>query len=301
MTGELEGALVEVFQYEELVESGTTDVNGEYQVTLPVGTYWVRVSKSPGYRTHTYILDFVVVKECRVLNLPINPIWISSIRIEDNDMSEGARATIATTVNSTMALEAAATITPAVPTFNVSVSAAAVKSPTTWRLIMMPPCSTDGGQNDLIPNDAISPAVGNIDKATGQTISYIATSKQFLLYWYSLLDGAQVNSNGNVRELTSTGHNYTVATQTLGTQHTMLALFRKAWQCVVSVSGDGTTNMTGTWEVLEGQTGPTPAATPNGVHIFLWWTFDGKIVSLTNYTPPAQDPCTTHHLVAHFL
>ena len=165
MTGELEGALVEVFQYEELVETGVTDANGEWQVTLPVGTYWVRVSKSPGYRTHTYILDFVVAKECRVLNLPINPIWMSSIRIEDNDMSEGARATIATTVNSTMALEAAATITPSVPTFNVSLSAAAVKSPTTWRLIMMPPCSTDGGQNDLIPDDAVSPAVGNIDKS----------------------------------------------------------------------------------------------------------------------------------------
>ena len=40
---ELEGALVEVFQYEEIVESGTTDANGEIEFTLPIGTYFVRV------------------------------------------------------------------------------------------------------------------------------------------------------------------------------------------------------------------------------------------------------------------
>ena len=61
---EIEGAIVEVIQYEEIVESGTTDANGEIEFTLPIGTYFVRVSKN-GYITHTYFMECLVAKECR--------------------------------------------------------------------------------------------------------------------------------------------------------------------------------------------------------------------------------------------
>jgi hypothetical protein len=303
LTGDLEGALVEIFQYDELVFSGITDANGEYEVTLPIGTYSVRLSKSPGYRTHTYVLEFLRAKEIRVLNLPINPIWMSSIHNTDNDMSEGAFVSKDPAISNALALTPSVTLFTEDPFFTLSLTAAAVKSPATWRLKMLPPISTDGGQNDLIPADAVSPAVGDTDSAAGVTVPTIMTTKQFLLYYYSLLGGVVVNSNSAVNyELVSTVHNYTVAAQTLGSYKTLLALFRKAWECVISVDGAGTTNKTGTWEILEGQIGPAATATPTGGHVFLWWTLDGTIVSLsTAYTPPISEACVTHQLVAHFL
>jgi hypothetical protein len=77
--------------------------------------------------------------------------------------------------------------------------------------------------------------------------------------------------------------------------------FRKAWEAVVSVDGAGTTNRTGTYEILDGQQLPIVATADLG-HIFLYWTLDGKIISTaTSVNVPDQEGATSHEIVAHFL
>ena len=140
---ELEGALVEVIQYEEIVESGTSDANGEIEFTLPIGTYFVRVSKN-GYITHTYMMECLVAKECRVLNLPIEPLWIQGLQFIEA-MTETPAVSKTPGVVETMALTPRVSLFTEDPVFSLSMSAAAAKNPTTWRLQVVEPVSSDGG------------------------------------------------------------------------------------------------------------------------------------------------------------
>ncbi len=135
------------------------------------------------------------------------------------------------------------------------------------------------------------------------TVAHIATTKQFLLFYYSFLEGTgTVNSNtSTISEAVGTTHSYTVPAQTLGSRKLLRSYFRKAWEAVVSVDGAGTTNKTGTYEVLEGNTFAV-TATANVGHLFLYWTLDGIPVSNSaSFTFPAQEPACSHQLVAHFL
>jgi hypothetical protein len=296
---EVEGALVEVIQYEEIVESGISDVNGEIEFVLPIGTYFVRVSKN-GYITHTYRMECLVAKECRVLNLPIEPLWIQGLQFIEA-MTEAPAVTKMPGVVETMALTPRVSIFTEDPVYSLSMSAAAAKSPTTWRLQVVEPITSDGGL--AVPADAISPAVGNIDSGAGVTVSHIATTKQFLLFYYSFLEGTgTVNSNtSTTSEAVGTTHNYTVPAQTLGSRKLLRSYFRKAWEAVISVDGAGTTNKTGTYEVLEANTFAV-TATANVGHVFLYWTLDGIPVSnYATFTFPAQEPACSHQIVAHFL
>ncbi len=295
---QLEGALVEVIQYEETVASGTTDIKGEIQFSLPIGNYFVRVSKN-GYITHTYFVECLVAKECRVLNLPIEPLWIQGLRFPEN-MSEAPSVSNSPRVEQAMILTPKVSLFTEDPIFALSISAEATKSPSTWRLHIVEPSASDGGL--AIPSDAISPAIGNIDSANNVSVATIGTTKQFLLYYYSRLDGTVVNDNGATTcEVVGTTHNYTVPAQPLGSRKKFQSYFRKAWEAVVSVDGAGTTNKTGTYEVLEGTT-LTVTATANTGHLFLYWTLNGIPVSNSaTFTFPAQEPACSHQIVAHFL
>ena len=295
---EVEGALVEVIQYEEIVESGTSDASGEIEFTLPIGTYFVRVSKN-GYITHTYMLECLVAKECLVLNLPTEPVWIQGLQIIET-MTEATFVSKTPGVVETMILTPRVSLFTEDPVYSLSMSAVAAKSPTTWRLQVVEPSASDGGL--AVPADAISPAIGNTDSGSGVTVAHIATTKQFLLFYYSFLEGTgTVNSNASTSEAVGTTHSYTVPAQTLGSRKLMRSYFRKAWEAVVSVDGAGTTNKTGTYEVLEGNTFAV-TATANGGHLFLYWTLDGIPVSNSpGFTFPALEPACSHQLVAHFL
>jgi len=296
---EVEGALVEVIQYEEIVESGTTDADGKIEFSLPIGTYFVRVSKN-GYIAHTYWVECLVAKECRVLNLPVEPLWIQGLQFPEA-MSEGAAASNSPRVEENMTLSPGVSLFTEDPVFSLSMSAGAAKNPTTWRLQVVEPVSSDGGQ--LIAADAISPAIGNRDSGSGVTVAHVATTKQFLLFCYSFLEGTgTVNNNSSTTsEAVGTAHNYTVPVQTLGSRKLLRSYFRKAWEAVVSVDGAGTTNKTGTYEVLEGSTFAVTATADAG-HIFLNWTLNGVFVTDSRTcTFPAQDPACSYQLVAHFL
>ncbi|HJW28203.1 MAG TPA: carboxypeptidase-like regulatory domain-containing protein [Saprospiraceae bacterium] len=295
---ELEGASVEVIQYEEVVANGPTDANGEIQFSLPIGTYFVRVSKN-GYITHTYILECLVAKECRILNLPPEPLWIQGLQFSEN-MGETPAVSNSPRVEQTISLTPKVSLLTEDPIFSLSMSAAAAKNPTTWRLQVVEPSASDGGLT--IPADAISPAIGNIDSDNNVSVATIGTTKQFLLYQYSRLDSTVVNDNGaTTSEAVGTTHSYTVPAQTLGSRKRFQSYFRKAWEAVVSVDGAGTTNKTGTYEVLEGNTFAV-TATANTGHIFLYWTLNGIPVSNSaTFTFPAQEPACSHQIVAHFL
>jgi hypothetical protein len=296
---EVEGALVEVIQYHEIVESGSTDANGEVEFSLPIGTYFVRVSKD-GYITHTYWVECLVAKECRVLNLPVEPLWIQGLQFPQA-ISEGAAVSNFPQVEENLALSPSVSLFTEDPVFSLSMSAGAAKNPTTWRLQVVEPVSSDGGQ--AIPADAISPAIGNMDSGSGVTVAHIATTKQFLLFYYSFLEGTgTVNNNSSVtNEPVGTNHNYTVPAQTLGSRKLLRSYFRKAWEAVVSVDGAGSTNKTGTYEVLEGSSFVVTATADAG-HLFLNWTLNGVVVSNSRtYTFQAQDPACSYQLVAHFL
>jgi hypothetical protein len=295
---EVEGALVEAIQYEEIVASGTTDVNGEIQFTLPIGTYFVRVSKN-GYITHIYMMECLLAKECRVLNLPIEPLWIQGLQFSEN-MSESPAVSNSPRVEHTMTITPKASLFTEDPIFSLSISAVASKSPSTWVLQVVEPAASDGGLS--VPADSISPAVGITESGNGVSVPTIGTTKQFLLYHYSRLDSTVVNDNGaTVSEAVGTTHSYTVPPQTLGSRKKFQSYFRKAWEAVVSVDGTGTTNKTGTYEVLEGNTFAV-TATANVGHLFLYWTLDGIPVSnSTTFTFPAQEPACSHQIVAHFL
>lgn len=186
------------------------------------------------------------------------------------------------------------------PIFALSMSVTAAKIPTTWRLQVVEPSASDGGLT--VPADAISPAIGDIDSANGVSVTTIGTTKQFLIYYYSRLDGTVVNDNGApTSEAVGTTHSYVVAAQTLGTRKKFQSYFRKAWEAVVSLDGAGSTNKTGTYEVLEGNTFAV-TATANVGHLFLYWTLNGIPVSnSTTYTFPAQEPACSHQIVAHFF
>lgn len=296
---EIEGALVEVIQYEEIVESATTDANGEIEFSLPIGTYFVRVSKN-GYITHTYMLECLVAKECRVLNLPVEPLWIQGLQFI-LAMAETPSVSNAPRVNQTLALAPSVSLFTEDPVFALSLSAAASKSPTAWRLVVVEPAASDGGLS--VPADAISPAVGNTDSNSGVTVAHIATTKQFLLFYYSFLEGTgTVNNNSSViSEAVGTTHSYTVPAQALGSRKQLRSYFRKAWEAVVSVDGAGSTNKTGTHEVLEGNTLAITATADVG-HLFLYWTLNGIPVSNSaSFTFPALQPACSHQIVAHFL
>jgi hypothetical protein len=296
---EIEGALVEVIQYEEIVENGTTDANGEIEFTLPIGTYFVRVSKN-GYIVHTYMMECLVAKECRVLNLPIEPMWIQGLQFIET-MTETPAVSKMPCVMETMALTPRVSLFTEDPVFSLSMSATAAKSPSTWRLQVVEPSASDGGLT--VPADAISPAVGNIDSGSGVTVAHIATTKQFLLFYYSFLEGTgTVNSNAStISEAVGTTHSCTVPAQTLGSRKLLRSYFRKAWEAVVSVDGAGATNKTGTYEVLEGNTFSITATADVG-HLFLYWSLDGiPISNSAAFTFPALDAACSHQLVAHFV
>ena len=296
---ELDGALVEVIQYEEILESGTTDANGEIEFHLPIGTYFVRVSKN-GYITHTYFMECLVAKECRVLNLPIEPVWIQGLQFIET-MTEMPAVSKTPGVVETITLTPRVSLFTEDPIFSLSMSAAVAKSPTTWRLQVVEPSASDGGLT--VPADAISPAIGNTDSSLGVTVAHIATTKQFLLFYYSFLEGTgTVNSNtSTISEAVGTTHSYTVPAQTLGSRKLLRSYFRKAWEAVVSVDGAGATNKTGTYEVLEGNTFSVTATADVG-HLFLYWSLDGIPTSNSvTFTFPALDPACSHQLVAHFL
>lgn len=296
---EIQGALVEVFQYEEIVESGTTDANGEVEFSLPIGTYFVRVSKD-GYITHFYTVECLVAKECRVLNLPVEPLWMQGLQFSET-MSEFPAVSNSPRVEENLSLSPSVSIFTEDPVFSLSMSAVAAKNPTTWRLQVVEPVSSDGGQ--IIPADAVSPAIGNRDSGSGVTVAHITTTKQFLLFYYSFLEGTgTVNNNSSVtNEAVGTTHSYTVPAQTLGSRKLMRSYFRKAWEAVVSVDGAGSTNKTGTYEVLDGNTFAVSATADVG-HLFLYWTVDGiPISNSSSFTFPAQEPACSHQIVAHFL
>ena len=297
--GLIANAQLDVIHYNSVVQTGLTDANGEIQFKLPIGTYFVKVSKT-GYVTHTYMLELLEQAETIVLNLPIEPFWMFGLGIAET-MSISASAKKGAGITETISEGISVTSTPSpLPTQSLSLNPTVTKTPTTWRLNVLPPVCTDG--NQPIPADAISPVVGPVDSGNGVTVPTIATTKQFLLYWYSYLDGTLVNDNGaNSYEAVATTHSYTVPAQTLGSLHRYVSMFKAAWEAVVSVDGPGTTNKTGTYEIVDGQS-LAITATPNALHIFLYWEVDGEIVSTNaSYTFSAQQRGMSHNLVAHFF
>jgi hypothetical protein len=184
--GLIANAQLDVIQYNSVVQTGLTDANGEIQFKLPIGTYFVKVSKT-GYVTHTYMLELLEQAETIVLNLPIEPQWMFGLGIAET-MSMSASAKKGAGITETISEGISVTSTPSpLPTQSLSLNPTVTKTPTTWRLNVLPPVCTDGYQP--IPSDAISPVTGPVDSGTGVTVPTIATTKQFLLYWQSYLDG----------------------------------------------------------------------------------------------------------------
>ena len=116
-----------------------------------------------------------------------------------------------------------------------------------------------------------------------------------------LKDGTLVNDNtATTYEAVGTAHSYSYPAQTVGSTHLLFGFFRAAWELVVSVSGGGTTNHTGTFEVADGSSSPSITAS-NGTQTFRYWLLDGDIYSESAaITLTAQQAGTTHTLTAVF-
>ena len=308
-SGPVSGATVQVYQGTTLITAATTDVNGNVSFNLPFGQYTVVVSKS-GSTTVSYLLVVTQVAQEEVLNLPQNPIQVPVMAFSES-ISDSASASIATTTSEGMSDSTSVSITPAVSEGIIETSAVNVSvvqsesltevpsvavSAIVWTLIIQIAYPGDPALNQgtVSPN---SPATAG----TGVNISTTATTKQYSLYSYEIADGATVNNNSSTTfELVNTAHAYTFASQPIGSRHLLVAVFSAAWEAVIGISGPGTTNRTGTYEVASGQT-INATASPNSGHSFLYWTLDGEIVSTNaSFTLSAQLVGTSHVLTANF-
>ena len=140
--GLIANAQLDVIQYNSVVQTGLTDANGEIQFKLPIGTYFVKVSKT-GYVTHTYMLELLEQAETIVLNLPIEPFWMFGLGIAET-MSISASAKKGAGITETISEGISVTSTPSpLPTQSLSLNPTVTKTPTTWRLNVLPPVCTD--------------------------------------------------------------------------------------------------------------------------------------------------------------
>ncbi len=291
----VQGARVRFYRGGVLYNTQFTNSSGEVSITVPLGYYTIAVDKE-GYVETEYLFQFVKSSGHIIVNLPSTPQemaigvthpgnWILNPTVSKNPATQFTH-TLTPTVSKTPAVTPALVLAPSV-----------VKSPTTWRLCILP-CFVDHSQE---PFGTIDPGEGVVDSGAGVTVPTSATTRQFTLFKCCYLDGAVVNDNSSAtHELLDTVHNYTVPAQNLGTPHRFAYVFRSAWELVVSTVGDGTTNHTGTFEVLNGQS-IAVSATPGEGKSFLYWTLDGLVVGTDNsFTVIAQVNLSTHLLVAHF-
>jgi hypothetical protein len=307
-SGPISGATVQVYQGTTLITAATTDVNGNVSFNLPFGQYNVVISKN-GSTTVSYLLVVTQVAQEEILNLPQNPIQVPVMAFSES-MSDSASASIATTTSEGMSDLASVSITPAVsegvretPAVTISVvqgqslteATSVVASITVWTLIIQL-----AYQDPSLSQGIVSPS-SPASAGNGVSISTTATTKQYSLYSYEIADGATVNNNSATTfELVNTAHPYTFVAQPLGSRHLLVAVFSASWEAMIGVSGPGTTNRTGTFEVANGQT-INATASPNSGHSLLYWMLDGEIVSTSaSFTCPAQPVGTSHVLTANF-
>lgn len=293
-SGPVSGATVQIYQGTTLITAGTTDVNGNVPFSLPFGQYTVIISKQ-GSTTTSYQLVLTQAYQEEVLNLPQNPIAVPVFQVAET-LSEPVPSV---TVNSSVSEQI--TETPQASNASsenesMSETPSVAILPAAWTLnIVVYPADTSLNQGTITPS-------GTQTAGTGVAIPTTATTKQFALYSYEIADGSTVNNNsGTNSEPINTTHTYTFAAQTLGSRHNLFVYFKAAWEILVNISGAGTTNISGTYEVAGGSSISITAA-PNSGHAFAYWTLDGEIVSTSSsFACPAQAVGTSHVLIANFM
>ena len=293
-SGPVSGTTVQIYQGTTLITAGTTDANGNVPFSLPFGQYTVIISKQ-GSTTTSYQLVLTQAYQEEVLNLPQNPIAVPVFQVAET-LSEPVPSV---TVNSSVSEQI--TETPQASNASsenesMSETPSVAILPTAWTLnIVVYPADTSLNQGTIIPS-------GTQNAGTGVAIPTTATTKQFALYSYEIADGSTVNNNsGTNSEPINTTHTYTFAAQTLGSRHNLFVYFKAAWEILVNVSGGGTTNISGTYEVAGGSS-ISVTATPNSGHAFAYWTLDGEVVStISSFVCPAQAVGTSHVLIANFV
>jgi hypothetical protein len=176
-------------------------------------------------------------------------------------------------------------------------SFAVVKAPTQWFLLIQ-----RNDTNTSLEQGTISPAVGLNAINSGNTCIVTATTEQFNIYVCMYVDGTQQSNNSSTSsELIATQHTYTVPAQTAGTIHLCMVSWSSAWELAISAGSNGSVNVSGTYEVKSGNSGPSVTATPITNYHLAAWLFDGQNVGTANpYSAPTQADGTTHTLVATF-
>ena len=308
----LVGATIVVTQSGNTIASLTTDFTGSASTTLPVGTYTVTVN-APGFSQLQFTLN-VTVSEPVVISFEVLPKRVAyPVAIES--MSYSASATTALTANEGMSesanvpspssvLAEALTLRPLVSEGSL-VNEAISEAPSvavgnqSWQINVLIVYDT----STLQTNGVVSPS-GIQTVANGSTETIAATTRQYSLFNYALVDGQQVLSNAVNFELINTAHNFTVPAQASGTVHQAVFFFRACWEIAVSGS-----TADGTYEVLAGQTytatqnlGSAPICyydVQNHSHYSTYqWYLDGNAVGYgqSSYTVPAQTAGTSHTL-----
>jgi hypothetical protein len=188
------------------------------------------------------------------------------------------------------------------PTVTVSAS--------TWLLVVMKqtndPNYTQG---------TISPSEGS-NNLSNSNENVTATTKQYNLYHYMVVDGISCNTNNANSELRDTVHVFAFQSVLMGTIHQLVAYFRRSWE--LTASG---TQTDGTFEILEGQSSPqftipNPTNPPvchehwsgsnppvfQGYHYaYCQWEVDGvKVATGTSYTVPAKMVGTSHTVACYW-
>ena len=311
----MNGATITIQQGSTLIATLTADINGQANCTLPQGTYQVTISKT-GYVTTTYQIVISADNTSATFNLPAQPLKSSPALMTEqltentvaaNNVLMTEQITDAILVVNTPVISE--TITDSLNALNSTVAsesmteaASAGANPSTWQLIVL--LTFD---DPTLPNGQITPN-GNLGE--NNQVSTTATTKQYSIYNYEIIDGIIVNSNsGTSYEAPNTNHSYTIPNQTKGTIHIFIVKFRAAWEVITSPggSGSGTVSPSGTFEVADGSA-ITVSATPSSsvnmgdghtkIYFFDHWELDGQVVS--SGSVPAQPKATSHTLTAVF-
>ncbi len=309
----MNGATITIQQGSTMIAALTADINGQANCTLPQGTYQVTIAKT-GYVTTIYQIVISADNTSATFNLPAQPLksspalmteQIAENMIAANNVLITEQITDAISVVNTPVISE--TITDSLNALNSTVAsesmteaATAGANPSTWQLIIL--LTFD---DPTLPNGQITPN-GNLGE--NNQVSTTATTKQYSIYNYEIIDGIIVNNNSaTTSEAPNTNHSYIIPNQTKGTIHIFTVKFRAAWELNTNASGSGTVNPSGTMEVADGS-GISAAGTPNSsinmgdghTQIFYLdhWTLDGQVVS--SGSVPAQPKGTSHSLIAVF-
>ncbi len=297
--GLVQGCTVDVYQYGSLVATGTTDENGDCTFALPYGSYTIVLSKE-GSTTTSYDIAVVKPTQKEILNIPQTPIPVINFSIQNGFGAQGPLLIQVHLADATQSISISSPVVE-IPTpipQSITVAPSVEKKIGLWLLRWWHVYSDEGTLN----KGSFTPSPSPVETALGSSCATTATTKQFCLYSQCIYDKSTVvnDNSSTVYEAIDTAHNYTVPSTT--GMHTLRVYWKPAYEYVVTTSGAGTTNKTGTCEIAEGSTIGSITATANTDHIFLYWLLDGDIYSFSaTISPPEQLKGTNHTLTAYFL